>query len=67
MYTNIMNHKGINPEEWHNSIVFDDAKSNLQTAHKMGLRTCLASPQCGWTYCDKNADVACTEKDFNSL
>ena len=57
MYTNIMNHKGINPEEWHKSIVFDDAKSNLQTAHKMGFQTCQASPQCGGTYCDKGCGL----------
>ena len=57
MYTNIMNYKGVKPEEWHKSIVFDDAKSNLQTAHKMGFQTCQASPQCGGKYCDEGCGL----------
>jgi len=51
MYINIMNYNNIPPNEWKNSIVFDDALSNLTTAGGLGFKVCQASPQCGGVYC----------------
>jgi hypothetical protein len=60
MLLNIMNYNNIPPEEWENSVFFDDAMSNLSTASTFSevsddgtdLKTCQASPNCGGEYCD---------------
>lgn len=51
MYIDIMNYQNIQPSEWKNSIVFDDALSNLTTAGELGFKVCQASPECGGVYC----------------
>lgn len=57
MYQNIMNYYGIPPDQWKNSVVFDDDMNNLTTAHRMGFRVCQASPECGGVYCDKGCGL----------
>jgi hypothetical protein len=65
MYENIMNSYGIPPDQWGNSVVFDDDMNNLTTARGMGFRVCQASPECGGKYCTKGCGV---RKDcFNVL
>ncbi len=56
----IMNYNNIEPKEWENSILFDDAMSNLSMASVFSnlaedgtdIKTCQASPNCGGEYCD---------------
>ena len=64
MYNNIMNHKNIPKNKWNRSIVFDDAQSNLDTAKKLGFRTCQASPKCKGVYCNKGCGIplSCVKK-----
>lgn len=57
MYQNIMNHYDIPPDQWGNSVVFDDDMSNLTTAHEMGFRVCQASPECGGKYCTQGCGM----------
>ena len=57
MYLNIADTLGIKPENFGNSIVFDDDMSNLATANKLGFKTCQASTQCGGSYCDKGCGI----------
>lgn len=57
MYQNIMKHYGIPPNEWKNSVVFDDDMNNLTTASRMGFRVCQASPECGGKYCPQGCGV----------
>ena len=57
MYMNIMNHLGIHPSEFNNSIVFDDAQSNLTAANFLGMKTCQASLNCGGKYCDTGCGI----------
>ena len=57
MYLNIADTLGIKPENFGDSIVFDDDMSNLSTANKLGFKTCQASNQCGGSYCDKGCGI----------
>jgi hypothetical protein len=57
MYLNIMNYNNISPDEWKNSIVFDDQLSNLKVAGGLGFKICQASPQCGGVYCPSGCAI----------
>ncbi len=57
MYQNIMNYYGIPPDQWKNSVVFDDDLKNINTASELGFKTCMASQECSGRYCSQGCGV----------
>lgn len=57
MILNIMQHYGVPPMCFHNSVLIDDEMENNATAHFLGLKTVQASPECGGVYCSRGCGI----------